>query len=243
MLLVFQPIKIKKIYEEIVEQLKELIRTGNLKPGDKLPSEREMAESMKVSRSSVREALTALEALGILDVHPGEGTFIKQTSKSEIFESLALVLAMERNPSAQLMEVRRILETESAALASLRATEVNLSKIKANLNQMKNAHSIQEAVEYDLKFHFAIAEATQNTILLRIMNTIADLMHNTFFQDRVELFTDSQKGPRILKEHEEIYMAICERNSKKAKLKMLNHINNIETGIKEILLNNQSTKY
>ncbi|MDD3363973.1 MAG: GntR family transcriptional regulator, partial [Syntrophomonas sp.] len=87
----FHPIKTKKIYEEIVEQLKGMISTGDLQPGNKLPAERDMAESLGVSRASVREALTALETMGILDIRPGEGTFVRRTSDSETFEPLALL--------------------------------------------------------------------------------------------------------------------------------------------------------
>jgi GntR family transcriptional repressor for pyruvate dehydrogenase complex len=93
--LVFQPIVTKKIYEEIVDQLRDLIARGELKPGQKLPSEREMSESMGVSRASVREALTAMEAIGILDIRPGEGTFVKETSSLETFKPLAFVLAVK----------------------------------------------------------------------------------------------------------------------------------------------------
>lgn len=225
----FQPIKIKKIYEEIVEQLKEMISNGELKPGQKLPSERDMAESLGVSRASVREALTALEAIGILDIRPGEGTFVRETSVSATFAPLAMVLEMEQNPGGQLMEVRRVLETEMAALAAQRATEEDLKNIKTNLNHMKTAQTISQSVEADLRFHFTIAEATHNTILLRIMNTVADLMHNAFRVQREELFAD--KGTEIICEHEAIYNAIRDRNSEAAKSKMLQHIDNIQAGI------------
>lgn len=225
----FQPIKIKKIYEEIVEQLKEMISNGELKPGQKLPSERDMAESLGVSRASVREALTALEAIGILDIRPGEGTFVRETSVSATFAPLAMVLEMEQNPGGQLMEVRRVLETEMAALAAQRATEEDLKNIETNLNHMKTAQTISQSVEADLRFHFTIAEATHNTILLRIMNTVADLMHNAFRVQREELFAD--KGTEIICEHEAIYNAIRDRNSEAAKSKMLQHIDNIQAGI------------
>ena len=101
----FQPIKTKKIYEEIMEQIRQMIAQGDLKPGDKLPSERELADTLGVSRTSVREALTALGALGIIDVKSGEGTFIRRSNDSETFEPLGLLLAIERNPEVQLMEV------------------------------------------------------------------------------------------------------------------------------------------
>ncbi len=232
----FQPIKPKKIYEEIVEQLKEMISTGELKPGDKLPSEREMSESLGVSRASVREALTALEAIGILDIRPGEGTFVRQTSMAETFWPLFLVLAVERNPRSQLMEVRRVLETESAALAAARVTEEQLLKITDILEQMKKADSVPEAVAFDLKFHYAIAEATTNSVLLRIMNTVADLMHHTFREDREHLYASGDHGMKIIHEHEAILEAIRNGDSKLARIKMLEHINNIEAGIAAILL-------
>lgn len=227
----FQPIKTKKIYEEIVEQLKDMMSQGDLKPGDKLPSEREMSESLGVSRASVREALTALEAIGILDIRPGEGTFVRQTNIAETFEPLALVLAVERNPAAQLMEVRRVIETECAALSAQRASNEQLEQIKISLEMMKAAETIPLAVEYDLKFHFTIAESTQNTILLRMMNTVADLMHNTFRRDREKLYSQPEKSIQILQEHEAIYEAILNRNPSLARKKMLEHINNIENGI------------
>ena len=230
-LLTFQPIRTKKIYEEIMGQLKDMITSGDLKPGDKLPAERDMAESLKVSRASVREALTALETVGILDIRPGEGTFVRRTSDSETFEPLALLLAVEQNPEAQMMEVRRILETESAALAATRATPADLQKIEASLLVMKTADSVPEAVEADLRFHYAIAEATKNTVLLRIMNTVADLMHHTFRQDRENLYANPELGPRIISEHEAIMRAIQDRQPEEAWSRMLEHINNIETHI------------
>jgi len=225
----FQPIKTKRIYEEIMEQLKDMISRGELKQGQKLPPERELAESLGVSRASVREALTALEAIGILDIRPGEGTFVRETSVSATFAPLAMVLEMEQNSMSQLMEVRRVLETEIAALAVQRATEEDLQNIEVNLNRMKSANTVSEAVEADLRFHFAIAEATHNSILLRIMNTVADLMHNTFRIRREELFAD--KGREIISEHEAIYRAIRDRDIDSAKLRMLQHIHNIQAGI------------
>jgi len=230
-LLTFQPIKAKKIYEEIVEQIRGMITRGELKPGNKLPPERDMAEFLGVSRASVREALTALETIGILDIRPGEGTFVKRTSDSETFGSLTLLLSVEQTPEVQMMEVRRILETESAALAAKRATDADLQKIEESLLVMKTAETISDAVDADVRFHFAIAEATKNSVLLRIMNTVADLMHHTFRQDRENLYANPELGARVLSEHEAILKALQARNSDEAWSKMLEHINNIESSI------------
>lgn len=226
----FQPIKTKKIYQEIMEQLKGMITRGEIHPGDKLPSERDLAESMEVSRASVREALAALAVMGILDIRPGEGTFVRQTNDAETFESLSVLLAVEQNPEAQMMEVRRVLETELAALAALRATDQDLQKIKESLLIMRSASSIKEAVEADLRFHFAIAEATKNTILLRIMNTVADLMHHNLRQARENIYANPNQRNQVLNEHEAIYSAIHKRRPEEARACMLLHINNIEKG-------------
>lgn len=210
-----------------------MLTTGELRPGDKLPSERDMAESLGVSRASVREALTTLEAIGILEIKPGEGTFVKPTSEAETFAPLTLVLTVEGNSGAQLMEVRRILEKEIAALAAERATAEDLNKIEKLLNQMKAANNPHDAVETDLHFHFAIAEATQNTILVRLMNTVADLMHHTLKGKREKLYAHSPSGQRIIREHEAIYQAIKKRAPEEARVKMLEHINHVETGTSE----------
>ncbi len=98
---------------------------------------------------------------------------------------------------------------------------------------MKGARTTHDAVEADLRFHFAIAEATQNTILLRLMNTIADLMHHTFRLSREKLYDDYQTGQKIIHEHEAIYQAIKDHDPQTARNRMLEHINNIEMGINE----------
>ena len=228
----FKPIKTRKIYEEIVDQLKTLMTKGNLKPGDRLPSERELSERLGVSRASVREALTALEAIGILDIRPGEGTFVQRTTQSSTIEPLAWVLAVESNPVAELMEVRRVLEVEAAGLAAGRATDYQLAKITEALERMQEAAEKRElAVDYDLMFHFAIAKAAQNTVLLRIMNTVADIMHQTFKASRQQLY--DCMATQIIQEHALILQAIKERNPEKARRCMLEHLNNVESGLVE----------
>ena len=177
----FQPIKSKKIYEEIMEQIESLIVQGGFNPGDKLPSEREMAERLGVSRGSVREALTALAAIGILDIRPGEGTFVASTSDQDTIEALAMIWSVERNSLAELMEVRRILESEAAALCAARATPEDVRHMELMLDDMKNtAERHEQGVDFDLYFHFAIGQGTGNRVLHRLLNTLDQMMHQTF---------------------------------------------------------------
>ncbi|MDD2421468.1 MAG: FadR/GntR family transcriptional regulator, partial [Heliobacteriaceae bacterium] len=196
-----------------------------------LPSERELSGRLGVSRASVREALTALEVMGILDVRPGDGTFVRETNQSSIIEPLAWVLAVERNSIAQLMEVRRILEVAAAGLAAVRATEFQLVNIAEVLQTMQEAAGQREPVAYDLKFHFAIAKATQNSVLLRIMNTVADIMHQNFREQRHRLYSSPGVAVRVIQEHTAILTAIRERDVDRACQAMVEHLNNVEAGL------------
>ncbi|MGH2395301.1 MAG: FadR/GntR family transcriptional regulator, partial [Candidatus Limnocylindria bacterium] len=117
-----EPIKSTRIYEEIVRQIKTMIAEGRLKSGDQLPPERDLASKFVVSRTSVREALRALESLGFVEIRPGEGTFVRQVSVEELIEPLALVLAAQREAIGDLFEARRLLEPAIAGLAARRAT-------------------------------------------------------------------------------------------------------------------------
>src|SRR5437867_12526511 len=116
------PIKSTRIYEEIVRQVKQLIAEGRFKSGDRLPPERELAEKFVVSRTSVREALRALESLGLIDIRPGEGTFVREVSIDALVGPLALLMTTQREAIGELFEARRVLEPALAALAARRAT-------------------------------------------------------------------------------------------------------------------------
>src|SRR5205809_6632625 len=116
------PIKSTRIYEEIVRQVKQLIAEGRFKSGDRLPPERELAEKFVVSRTSVREALRTLESLGLIDIRPGEGTFVREVSIDALVEPLALLLTSHREAIVELFEARRLLEPALAALTAARAT-------------------------------------------------------------------------------------------------------------------------
>jgi len=131
------PIKSTRIYEEIVRQVKQMIAEGRLKSGDQLPPERDLAEKFVVSRTSVREALRALESLGLVEIRPGEGTFIREVSVEALIEPLALVMASQRGAIAELFEARRLLEPAIAALAAGRATPEELSEMERILESRR----------------------------------------------------------------------------------------------------------
>lgn len=225
----FQPIKPRKIYEQIVEQIKAMVVEGNLKPGDRLPSEREMADKLEVSRASVREALSALHLVGLVEIKSGEGTFIKQANVDSIIEPLAMILLMERDTVIEILEVRKGLEVEAAGLAAARREEEDLIKMREALNEMKQDISHSEIGEKaDWKFHYAIASASRNTLLIRLMNTISDTIENTMRTSRHKLYSAKGMPKVLLNAHEGIFEAIVDGNALEARKRMNEHLKMVE---------------
>ncbi|EEG77389.1 FadR/GntR family transcriptional regulator [Dethiobacter alkaliphilus] len=221
----FKPIKQKRVYEEVLEQIKNLVKQGVLKPGDRLISERELAEQLQVSRASIREAFSALDMMGILESKPGEGTFIRQEPLDSMIKPLALMMTLYQNNSLEVLEIRAILEAGSAALAARRVTPEGLDKIKAALDEMEQdvlSGAIGELP--DAAFHLAVVEAADNQVLLRLMNTVSDLIVETMRHSREKLFETPGNKLKLLQQHKEIYRAIAERDSEEAREAMRAHL-------------------
>lgn len=229
----FRPIRTKKIYEVIIEQIKTLILEGKLRPGDRLMSEREMAEKMQVGRSAVREAFRALEAMRIVEIKPGEGTYIREANTDYIIESLALVLQSEDQATQELMELRRILEEECAALAASRHTEGDLIAMRKYLAELDTASQRGEiGYESDLGFHYSIYKATGNAIIFRLMATLRDTVRHALYEVLDELVSSNSATPRQLyQEHVQIYQAIASGDAEAARLAMRSHLNTALKGV------------
>ena len=231
-----KPIKTRKIYAEIVEQIKQLIKSGDLNPGDKLLSERELSERLGVSRASVREALSALEIMGLIEVKQGEGTFIRQTSIDSIIGPMALILSMENDSLMELLEVRKVMEVDAAGLAAERATQEQLDEMRGALEQMTsdlNEGKLGESA--DLVFHYAIYKATHNSVLLRLMNTVSDSMQQNIRTNRQRQYVLPNNPQKLLKEHLGIYEAISTRDPKLARKRMNEHLLRVEKTYRSFL--------
>jgi len=172
----YQPIQSERLYERIVEQIESRIVAGDLKVGDQLPAERELAEQFAVSRTAVREAIKALREKGLVEIRLGRGTFVTNTAAGAVRHSLGLLLKSEKG-FTNLEEVREILEPEIAALAATRITEENIAAMTEAVEIMDTAlDNVEIFVEADLDFHLALAEATQNPIIPSLMDSIIDLL-------------------------------------------------------------------
>lgn len=232
-----KPIKTKKIYEEIVDQIRQLLIDGHIKPGDKLPSERELIKSFKVSRSSIREALSALEMMGILEVRTGEGTFIRHIRPESMMASLAWSLYLDKGSILEMLEVRKMIEVQAVGYAAERATDKEITQLSETLDKMKNNFENMGSVseKADMMFHYTIAVATQNKITIKLMDTISDNLQHLIHATRPKLYEGKYTPELLYHEHEKIYKAIRTRNSEEARRQMLEHLNGVENEILKCL--------
>ncbi|MEH7222779.1 FadR/GntR family transcriptional regulator [Bacillus sp. JJ1566] len=226
----YKKIKPKKIYEEVADTLQEAIRSGELTPGTKLESVQQLAESFQVGRSAIREALTALKAMGLIEMRQGEGTYVKEFQAENLAFPLASAMLMNQQDVMHLLEVRKIIETGAAATAAKKHNPENILKMETALNGMKVALGNEEIGETsDLQFHLAISEATQNPMLTNLLLHVSDLMQETMKETRrITLFSKEKTTERLYNEHLAIYEAIVSGNEEAARSTMLTHLTNVE---------------
>ena len=206
----FKEIKIETPVDKIIRQIKNLITSGQLKAGDKLPSERKLAEKLGVGRTSIRDAIRKLEFYGILKTMPQSGTVVAGMGITALEGLITDVLKIENNDFTALVETRVLLETETARLAAERRTDEDIEKIKSALQAYEKA-AIEEvsAVEQDLMFHLKIAEASKNTVLKSLMLIITPDIIKNFIQ--LDICRDG-RFYKSLDEHRIIVQHIIDQN-------------------------------
>ena len=222
--IMFIPIKNAKVYEQVIEQIKTMIISGNLQKGDKLPSERELGDQLKVSRTSIREALRALEIVGLIKCKQGEGNFIRDNFDNSLFEPLSLVFMLERSNKEDIIEVRRIIEVEAAALAAKRITKDQLKRLEYIIYEFKNSEDEKILVNLDKNFHYEIAQASNNFILLNIINSCSTLIDSLIKNARYKIMKNVENKKELVDQHEKIYLALKEKDSELASKLMKEHL-------------------
>lgn len=225
----FNKVQTKKVYMKIVEQVRDLIKEGRLKPGDKLPPEQILAEKFGTSRPSVREALSALEILGITESRGGKGNFIKDNFNFPLYDQKFRELEEEESPF-ELLEARKVLETEIVGLAAKNATEEEIATIQGFLNKMKDAMTnIPEIMEFDREFHINVARAAHNNLLFSMMIYLTDLSKEKLWINLKEKSWSIPGHPqKYFEEHNEILKAIKNKDSKGARKRMYDHLADVE---------------
>ncbi len=221
----YTPIHPGRLYEQIVEQIERRILTGDLKVGDQLPPERELAEHFGVSRTAVREAVKALHQKGLVEVQPGRGTFITNGTSQAMRHSLGLMIKIgQADGASNLVEVREIFEPEIAALAATRADEEDIAAMREAVMAMDATLDDADAfVEADLDFHLALAEATQNALIPTLIDSIIDLLREQ--RKRIALVEGGLQRGQL--HHKRVLDAIIRHDPEAAREAMRVHLQQV----------------
>ncbi|WP_419660034.1 transcriptional regulator, GntR family [Desulfosarcina variabilis str. Montpellier] len=219
-----KPINRQRISDQVLDQLRRLILNGELKPGQKVMTERDLADALNVSRNSIREAINKLVAMGFMEQRQGQGTFVCSVDDA-VKIPLGTVMEAQEASLVDLLEMRMGIECNSAAMAARRANAQDLAAMEAALAEM--AADITGGglgTGGDLAFHMAIAGATQNPMQIYIMKNVIDYLHMGISENLFHLYEDPQNISTILKQHQAIYEAIRSGNADDAFQAMKNHI-------------------
>lgn len=231
----FHPVKSKKISERIVQQIKNAIFRKTMKPGDKIPPERELVERFRASRISVREALKNLETLGFLTIKPGSGVFVAEVNSKSMSESLSSILRIQKTSINELTEARIILEPTIAKLAAEKITPENLIRLEQNISEAsKRVQSNSPCPAQNIEFHSLIAEATHNTVITLTMKTLLEVVKEMTLEITDNLPKRIKISRHAVDFHKKILKALREKNSQKVYELMLKHISQIQGGLKEV---------
>ena len=225
----FDVIRRPKVYEEVARQLERLI-LEKLKPGDRLPSEWELAEMLQVSRSSIRDAIRGLEMMGLVEPRQGAGTIVRLRSAELPVNSFSSALKRRREMVSELLDFRKMLEPPLAARAATHASSEEVLEMEGILRKQEEKLSLGEAaIAEDAEFHYSIALASGNSVVLKVIDLLMDLLRDT----RERSLQVSGRPEKSLAGHRRILSAIKRSDAEAAMSAMRRHIEDIE----EIVLN------
>jgi GntR family transcriptional repressor for pyruvate dehydrogenase complex len=226
----FETVRRNKVYEEVARQIERLI-LKKLQPGDKLPSERELAETLGVSRSSIRDAIRSLELMGMVEPRQGAGTIVREISSESLANPLANVLKRKEELVSELLDFRKMLEPPLAARAAARISADEISEMEEILQrQQEKQNQGEAAVSEDAEFHYSIALASGNSVVLKVLDILMDLLRGT----RERSLQVEGRPQRSLAGHRRILAALKRHDAEAAKAAMRRHIEDVE----EIVLKN-----
>jgi len=225
------PVQFAKVFERVAEQIEKRILEGELRKGDRLPTERELAEQFQVSRTAVREAMKILAQKGLINMRPGRGTIVIDGAREAMQNSISLMMKLklgEVGGSDNLVEFRGILETEIAALAAARATEKEISAMREAIRVMDESLNDADAfISADNAFHEALAQATQNALILILINSIVHLLS----EQRKQIF-ETEGGPqRGQIHHRRILESVIRRDPEAARAAMRSHLQQVREDV------------
>lgn len=228
---IYTPVQAPKVFERVAVQIEQRILNGELRSGDRLPTERNLAEQFQVSRTAVREALKILAQKGLVDMRPGRGTMVIDGAHEALQHSLGLVMRLELGEvggSQSLVEVRELLEMEIAALAAERATEREIRALQEAVQVMDESMADADAfIAADNRFHEALAQATQNALILTLVKSIVHLLS----EQRKLIFATRGAPGRGQVHHKSILAAVLEHDPEAARAAMRAHLQQVRQDV------------
>ena len=230
----FTPIKNKKVYEQIIEQIQDMVVSGKLNKGDKLISERELAEQLQVSRTSVREAMRSLEIIGLVESRQGEGNFISESVEGSLFQPLSVLFTLNHGKPRDVLELRMMLEIEAATLAAARIKEGQKEEIKELMQKLKNSETEEESSEYDKQMHLKIAEITENYLIISLLHGVSAILEQFIHNARKMILRNNESKCLLLLQHQNICDSLVAGDPVNARRYMREHLENISTVMKEL---------
>jgi GntR family transcriptional repressor for pyruvate dehydrogenase complex len=234
---IFEPIRLERVSDKVASQLKRAISGGVFRVGERLPSERELAEQMGVSRPSVREAVQQLELLGMVETVHGGGSVVKNLTEQEISKPMEVVLREDKQLVLEVTEVRAFMEAWAAKQAATNRTDQELELIRGHLEEMeRDLEKGRIRPEVDFQFHIEIAAATHNTIFVHLIQNIHQLISYSLKIHREQIFVAPDAQEMIFNHHLRVFKAIQDRNPEAAEAAMRDHLQFVVREFKKQML-------
>jgi GntR family transcriptional regulator, transcriptional repressor for pyruvate dehydrogenase complex len=220
----FETVRRNKVYEDVARQIERLI-LKKLRPGDKLPSERELAELLSVSRSSIRDAIRSLELAGMVEPRQGAGTIVREITVNSVTTPFANALKRKEELMGELLDFRKIIEPPLAARAATHASADEISEMEDILKRQEvKLREGASTVGEDSEFHYAVAMASGNSVVLKVLDILMDLLRDT----RERSLQIEGRPQKSLAGHHKILSAIKRHDAEAAKAAMRRHIEDVE---------------
>ncbi|MFK7869661.1 MAG: FadR/GntR family transcriptional regulator [Roseobacter sp.] len=232
----FRPIQSEKLSVAVVRQIELLILRGILRPGERLPAERELAERLNVSRPSLRDAIGQLQDEGLLTARAGAGVYVADVLGSAFSPSLIKLFARHDAAVFDYLAFRRDIEGLAAARAARHGSDTDLQVIQTIFGKMESAHkkrSPEEEAQLDAQFHMAILEASHNVIMLHMMRSMFDLLQQGVFYNRQIMFRQRPTRDALLDQHAAINAALQLRDPNAAQQAVETHLTFVETALRD----------
>jgi GntR family transcriptional repressor for pyruvate dehydrogenase complex len=229
-----------KISQKIVEQIKGIILSGGLQPGDRLPKEQDLSEMLGVSRPTLREALTVLEAIGLIEVRPREGSIVRSVVPQSIQDPIQDMIEVDPSKVLELFEVRKKIDSEGAGMAAERATDEDLKTINNYADQLEQSLKAKKSMlelepsRLYQKTFFAIADATHNAIYAHFMKSIWTLLEGAIPYSRQKLLNVPNISRKLTQQYRQIVNLVTERKANPARRAVIRHLDFVGEQLRKV---------